>query len=162
MSAYIVDRKVIHRIVTAICTERSHDCAAREIARRLGTLLSTEALPVIRAATNIGTAIGHELWKMNLDAVSQRYPRDKSGERPGPIDFKDSDVDEYVYEPQPLNFEATGKTIDDDFGSLIYQCSEGDVPQSQLYRGLVELQGILAVQYLRAKLEDERDREDEH
>jgi hypothetical protein len=42
-------------------------------------------------------ALGQELWRENLASVAYRYPRDGDGERPGPIDFRDADVDEYVY-----------------------------------------------------------------
>ena len=37
------------------------------------------------------------LWKMNLEAAKERYPSDKDGDRPGPIGFKDGDVEAYIY-----------------------------------------------------------------
>jgi hypothetical protein len=43
--------------------------------------------------------IGRMLWGECLASVAYRYPGDGDGERPGPINFRDGDVDAYVYEP---------------------------------------------------------------
>ena len=40
---------------------------------------------------------GRMLWRENLRSLKARYPEDEDGERPGPIDFADEDVDLYVY-----------------------------------------------------------------
>jgi hypothetical protein len=42
--------------------------------------------------------LGRTLWRECLTSVAYRYPNDEDGERPGPIDFRDSDVDEYEFE----------------------------------------------------------------
>jgi hypothetical protein len=42
-------------------------------------------------------SVGRVLWRENLRSVAARYPGDGDGERPGPIDFRDSDVDTYTY-----------------------------------------------------------------
>jgi len=42
---------------------------------------------------------GRMLWGECLASVAYRYPQDGDGDRPGPSDFRDSDVDTYVYEP---------------------------------------------------------------
>lgn len=41
---------------------------------------------------------GRMLWRENLASVAHRYPYDKDGERPGPISFRDADVDTYTFE----------------------------------------------------------------
>lgn len=41
--------------------------------------------------------IGRELWAENLASVAYRYPRDTDGDRPGPLEFRDSDVETYTY-----------------------------------------------------------------
>lgn len=42
--------------------------------------------------------IGRTLWRENLASIAHRYPQyNEDGERPGPIDFKASDVDTYTY-----------------------------------------------------------------
>jgi hypothetical protein len=42
---------------------------------------------------------GRMLWRENLASVAYRYPDDADGDRPGPVEFHDSDVDEYQYRP---------------------------------------------------------------
>jgi hypothetical protein len=49
--------------------------------------------------TDEADEFGRMLWRECLASVAYRYPGDSDGERPGPIDFRDSDVDTYVYEP---------------------------------------------------------------
>lgn len=41
--------------------------------------------------------VGRELWRENLRSVAYRYPNDGDGERPGPIDFRDSHVEGYRF-----------------------------------------------------------------
>lgn len=38
---------------------------------------------------------GRTLWAENLASVADRYPYDGDGQRPGPIRFRDADVDQY-------------------------------------------------------------------
>jgi hypothetical protein len=42
---------------------------------------------------------GRMLWRENLASLKACYPRGGDGGRPGPIGFKDSDVDTYTFEP---------------------------------------------------------------
>jgi hypothetical protein len=50
--------------------------------------------------------LGRRLWAENFASVAYRYPRDTGeGDRPGPIDFRDSDVETYTY-------RRPGKKID--------------------------------------------------
>lgn len=74
MSAWIVSRQHIDHIVTA----------------------------VIRAELVADTPdnIGRMLWRECLASVAYRYPNDKDGDRPGPVDFRDSDVDTYTWTEQ--------------------------------------------------------------
>jgi hypothetical protein len=56
--------------------------------------------------------IGRMLWRENLASVAYRYPYDKDGERPGPVGFRDSDVDTYTWAEAPLlDGGALNKTI---------------------------------------------------
>lgn len=41
--------------------------------------------------------LGRVLWRECFRSVAYRYPDDADGERPGPISFRDSDVDTYVW-----------------------------------------------------------------
>lgn len=72
MSAWIVSRAHIDVLVQALCegeyvTDRSPD------------------------------EVGRVLWAENLASVASRYPTDGDGERPGPLDFRDADVETYTY-----------------------------------------------------------------
>lgn len=51
--------------------------------------------------------LGRMLWAECLKSVSYRYPNDKDGERPGPINFRDDEVKFYAYplateKPEPV------------------------------------------------------------
>jgi hypothetical protein len=48
---------------------------------------------------NEADEFGRMLWGECLASVAYRYPGDGDGERPGPSDFRDGDVDAYIYEP---------------------------------------------------------------
>ena len=78
MSAFIVDKDTIDVIV----------CAARDQAdQRSSPGMMPEELD----------ALGCMLWRENLASVEYRYPDDTDGNRPGPCDFRDADVDEYHF-----------------------------------------------------------------
>jgi hypothetical protein len=56
--------------------------------------------------------IGRALWRENLASVAYHYPDDKDGERPGPIDFRDADVDTYTWqETAPLTAAELNATL---------------------------------------------------
>lgn len=95
MSAWIVSKKHIDYIVTAI------------IQAELSTKTPDE--------------IGRMLWRECLASVAYRYPDDGDGERPGPADFCDSDVDTYTWDETPaLTAGALMKTL----GCYRYQSCE--------------------------------------
>jgi hypothetical protein len=99
MSAWIVSKEHIDRIVSAA--------------------VAADVISV--AAAN---AAGRMLWRENLLSVSHRYPSDTgNGDRPGPIDFKDSDVDTYVWEPTDI---ITGNALRKTLACLRYQSCEHD------------------------------------
>ncbi len=43
------------------------------------------------------TDVGRMLWNENLKSLQYRYPNDGDGDRPGPVSFRDSDVETYEY-----------------------------------------------------------------
>ncbi len=102
MSAYIVSRDCITRIVDAI----SDRFEKEEIEEIFGT-------------THKDT-IGYQLWKMNCEAVNQRYKEtDTAPEYKHPFVVSCSTMQSY-------------KSL----RCYLYQCSEGDVPESQLFKKL--------------------------
>ena len=79
--------------------------------------------------------IGRDLYAMNIKAVTQRYPDCAPADMPGPID--QSDIGEgYRFNPvvaTPCKV-ARYKAV----SCLLYQCSEGDVPETALFKFLSE------------------------
>lgn len=81
--------------------------------------------------------IGRMLWRENLASVAYRYPGDDDGDRPGPADFGDSDVDTYTWTETPLlEGGALGKTI----GCYDYQsCEHPGYEESEAKRVIDQL-----------------------
>jgi hypothetical protein len=52
---------------------------------------------------------GRMLWRENLNSAKYRYPNDQDGERPGPIDFRDADVETYTWSETPVLTDAALK-----------------------------------------------------
>jgi hypothetical protein len=78
------------------------------------------------------------LWKENLTSVAYRYPADRDGDRPGPENFRDSDVDTYRFRCYPGQVDpevvATAAT------SLAYQsCEHPDWAASAACRWVTRL-----------------------
>lgn len=71
MSAWIVSRAHIDAMVQLIC--------------------ESEIVPLSP------DLVGRMLWSENVFSLAYRYPDDKDGERPGPIDFRDDDALTYTY-----------------------------------------------------------------
>lgn len=66
--------------------------------------------------------VGRILWRENLASVAERYPNDGDGERPGPIDFRDADVDTYTYRRPSMKITQAG--LHKAIGCYQYQSSE--------------------------------------
>jgi hypothetical protein len=74
--------------------------------------------------------LGQKLWRENLVSVAYRYPGDGDGERPGPIDFRDADVDEYVYRRPDVKIEPEALMVA--IGCYDYQsCEHPDWERSE-------------------------------
>lgn len=65
---------------------------------------------------------GRMLWNENLKSLKARYPGDGDGERPGPVDFRDRHVTEYVFTSPGIDLTPGGvaKTV----GCYSYQSCE--------------------------------------
>jgi hypothetical protein len=95
MSAWIVSKRHIDYMVTAILAAELSDKSPDDL--------------------------GRMLWRECLASVAYRYPDDGNGERPGPNDFRDSDVDTYTWERTP---ELTGGYLKDTLACYRYQSCE--------------------------------------
>ncbi len=119
MSCYVVSREHIDHIVTGL------------IRAELVAMTPDE--------------IGRMLWRENLISVACRYPDDEDGERPGPVDFRDSDVLTYTYTERT---ELDAKTLKTTLASYRYQScehrgwdgSDAQVVTAKLEAGLGDVQ----------------------
>ena len=85
-------------------------------------LLLTAALAWEITAPGDTDVTGRMLWKENLTSVAHRYPHDRNGDRPGPIDFRDRHVDTYRFQPYPGPVDP--EVVAAAAASLGYQSSE--------------------------------------
>jgi hypothetical protein len=97
------------------------------------------------------TMRGQDLFNLNIEAVRQRYGDDDMV----PDGWS---IEDYQYTPPP---DVPGVPQDVDslkaLHCLIYQCSEGDVPERRLYQLLVEIS-----QKLEARIRAEHGADDIH
>jgi len=102
---------------------------------------------------DIRSALGRLLWGMNLEACRVRYPQDKNGKRPGPIDFMDEDVERYTYaEPQESRLHVQLKVVD----TLLYNSAEAaTVLNKAIWSRTQQAQCRVAMNIIRALVEHE-------
>jgi hypothetical protein len=55
--------------------------------------------------------LGRRLWAENLASVAYCYPSDRDGDRPGPYDFRDADVEEYTYRRPTAKIDRVGLLV---------------------------------------------------
>ena len=106
MSAFVVEKKTIDRIVTYLQGQKSY------------------ALPeVLRGDPD---ALGARLWALNTEAVAQRYD-------------EDPEAITYVWSLALGSLAETAMAL----ACFLYQCTEGDVPESELYRALSDVKAAV-------------------
>jgi hypothetical protein len=115
VSAFVVQDQTINRVLAYLAaTDHSR-------ARRLVDEYAPEA---DKSLPGLGAAVR----ALNVRAVRQRYPDCPPDELPGP-----SPLLPYVYQPEHLvGLHQAAKSL----RCLLYQLSEGDVPETPLYRAL--------------------------
>jgi hypothetical protein len=115
MSAWIVTQKHIDYMVTA--------AVAAEV------IGSSDA-----------DATGRMLWRECLRSVAFRYPSDGDGDRPGPMGFRDADVERYQWQETAI---LTGGALAKTVGCYDYQsCEHPEYSLSAAYRLVRELSRI--------------------
>jgi hypothetical protein len=95
MSAWIVSKKHIDYMVTAVIQAELSDKSPDEL--------------------------GRMLWRECLLSVACRYPNDEDGDRPGPVGFRDSDVLTYTWQETPV---LTGGALRTTLACYRYQSCE--------------------------------------
>lgn len=133
MSAYIIDPETMDQILSYLQSRQAeYNClrvTSHEDAQELGD----------------------QLYEMNVSAVQQRYPDDLPHELPGPSDWTPAQYRFRAGIPDALDaFDA--------MSSLQYQCSEGDVPERELFGLLDRAKRDCAVEIAR-KARDKRERD---
>lgn len=126
MSAYIVNKETIDRIVTRIHgAQRIYS-----VERNYPTMY--------QAYKGDCSELGQNLWKLNVEAVNQRY----GGNYP---------IKLYQYAPARNCAGGTRKQQVRVYKSLqcfLYQCSEGDVPETPLFQELERYCSALAAEII--------------
>lgn len=126
MSAFIVGVKTINRVITFVAS------SAKEVP------VATNRLFESAGALNYDyVALGRALWALNTKAVNIRY-----GE-------KNKTAKEYRYNPQ---YDVATNPIQGfkSLGCLIYQCTEGEIPNTKLFKALYNFRSQYALHYVQS------------
>jgi len=123
MSAFVVEDKTINRIVSFLVFDRDGDWPRKVIKDETGCDLSTHEGQ---------KALGQAMFDLNCHAVNQRYG-EGDAERFRPLD--------YAYRLENASRMQVYKSL----GCWLYQCCEGDVPDtSLLYATMSRVKHLLA------------------
>jgi hypothetical protein len=118
MSAFIVNDQTINQVVTGIDLRHSHDYLRRKVRAMF-------------PGSDWQRDFGNALFTMNCEAVNQRYGTGEAAQ------FRELDHT-FSYAPAPAVQVYKSACC------LRYQCTEGDVPESALYKLLEEITRALA------------------
>lgn len=139
MSAYVVTDECINAIVTYF-TDRRRTWERHQIEealRKQGVIGET-----------FEQQLGNAMFELNCNAVEQRYGDGQAKE------FRELN---YAYHAEYL---GSAYAVYDQLGTWLYQCSEGDVPESsELYQAMQRLYAHMAHTFFR-DLRDHREHED--
>ena len=117
MSAYIVEDKTIGRIVSRLVYEVINNPSSNTLRQglsKLGYDLTTDSF---------AEKLAKDMFALNVNAVRQRY----NANDPAP---------KFTYvESYPTSLIQTLKSLN----CWVYQCTEGDVPKSSLYKYFVDV-----------------------
>jgi hypothetical protein len=134
MSAFIVDPDTMNAVVNTIAHEQN-EIGVSQAVRDVLTAFGLNGQPTDADTLD---ALGNEIYALNRDAVWQRYPNDPTPEDlPGPIP---SPLGNFRYSPRKPDRMGGYKAL----RCLIYQCSEGDVPEREQFKALDALCDALA------------------
>lgn len=121
MSAFVVEKGTIDRIVTYVeGLYKTHPYLYQRVAEVVGLgdiVRPTKATGSIRHAVNLPTILGQRLWETNVGAVNLRYATDDT-------------APQYHWSSRTAAPIVVLKSLQ----CFLYQCCEGDVPESTLSR----------------------------
>ncbi len=139
MSAFVVSSDCMVRAVQAICARNTYGQVIRTFDG-----IATEG-------DGAATEIGRRLFTLNIEAVQQRYPEtlDAPDNLPGPCDdngnstaLRDA-IDFCCGVPRRQTSEQLAARLKA-LQCVAYQCAEGDIPDTPLYRELERAIGLVA------------------
>ena len=120
MSSYIVDDSTINRI-TSYLNRWAHSDKMHRGAYAL------QELGYCLDDSNELERLGADMFRLNVAATSQRYHGESIETLPGTVGH-------YEYTHHWENCDAA--TVLEELSRFIYQCAEGNVPESPLYQAL--------------------------
>ena len=123
MSSYLVPDQTINRIVTFLCY------SDLEWLRQL-------FYEVISREGDFGFTVGKALFDLNVNAVEQHYGKGEAEK------FRKLD---YAYRAEKTSLVQVYDAVKE----LMYQCCEGDLPETELYKLLVATKAAVADQIIR-------------
>lgn len=138
MSAYIIDPETMDRIISYLYLRNA---GQRLYPRHTLWHGLAELQPRDHAEAQ---EIGQAVYVMNREAVRHHYPQDDDSQLPGPSEWT---IDQWVWHP---TLPVSARQAYDEIGCLLYQCSEGDVPETRLYQRLELMRITLAMELVRA------------
>lgn len=122
MSAFVVQDGTINRIATFVFSTRDSQWTKRRLEKECGIATADD--------------LGREMFALNIVAVNDRYGASEA-EKFRPLD--------YAYRADPPGIFQALKSLK----CWLYQCSEGEVPMTPLYRIMAEYAGIMAMDIVR-------------
>lgn len=147
MSSFIVSKECMDNVVRAICSRSQY-----------GAIICTFD-GIDTQGPGASTEIGRRLFSLNIEAIYQRYPdtQDKPQNMPGEVDKSGKSTalrmrDAYkapglsrspIYPQEQL---VSGVKA---LKCLAYQCAEGDVPETALFKELEAAAGEIAIEIVR-------------
>jgi hypothetical protein len=135
MSAFVIDTDAMDRAVQAICAAGRHG------------MIVGKFDGIDTSASDAGTLIGRRLFTLNIEAVMQRYPdtQDNPDDMPGTVGCAEYPTT-YRFNGRPGARLPAGRLVAGfkALQGLRYQCSEGDVKGTPLYRELTDVIGTIA------------------
>ena len=117
MSAFIVEDKTINRIVNMLVHEINHNPSSYNLKEKLSEL------GYDLSDNSFAEKLARDMFDLNVNAVRQRY-----SEKEAAPNFTYS-------QGSPVSFIHAFKSL----SCWIYQCTEGDVPKSNLYKFFAEV-----------------------
>jgi hypothetical protein len=152
MSSFIVKPETINRIVTFLDTKTAgsdlYASSYRDLLKEYGLApIDDKGMRILMIETDEWPqTLAKKLLDLNIEAVHQRYGDTSIETMPGKVGQK---LEDYAYRFNHSTLVQVYKSVQ----CLSYQCAEGNVPETQLYKFLEDLENTLAKEIVSALTE---------